>query len=76
MYEKIVSNTSNCNEKRQCFGTLFVWDQPQYQYCSRMHDTAPRKIKGLYHEVQYCSFFIIIIFFSRLPYISISLIDL
>ena len=71
MHEKIVANTSHCNEKRQCFGTPFVWDQPQYQYCSRLHDTAPRIIQGLYHAVQYCSY----LRGSRLPYISISLID-
>ena len=63
--------TSHCNEKRQCFGTPFVWDQPQYQYCFRLYDTAPRIIEGMYQSVQYCSY----LPGNRLPYISISLLD-
>ena len=50
MHDKIDANTSPGNEKRQCFGTPFVWDQPQYQYCSRLRDTAPRIIEGLYRS--------------------------
>ena len=58
-------------EKRQCFGTPCVcWDQPQCQYCSRLHDAAPRTIEGLYQAVHYCSY----LRGSQLSYISISFI--
>ena len=65
MHKKFVANTAHCNEKWQYFGTPFVSDQPQFQYCFRLYDTAPRIIEGMFQSVQYCSY----LRGNRLPYI-------